>query len=157
MTTGKQANQRARYAALAAAHKWLAARMKQPRQCECEQCQMVLKRQAVCNVVYADTDCVVFTQYVPLDCDAKKYGKWKIEAENDDQIYIGKKIYTDMAGTSKHAKGLNRKRLSVEDFQLWYDGKAPTQTQTQKQNFVNVMAGANMFIERTKRGQINTV
>lgn len=122
--------------------------------------RMVVRRAALQNPdawIYADTDCVVFTEYVPLDCDAKKYGKWKVEAENDEQIYIGKKIYTDIKGESKHAKGLNRKRLSVEDFRLWFAGVAPIQTQTQKQNFVKVMAGANMFAERTKRGQIKTI
>lgn len=122
--------------------------------------RMLVRRAALQNPgawIYADTDCVVFTEYVPLDCDAKKYGKWKVESEGEEQIYIGKKIYTDMAGNSKHAKGLNRKRLAVDDFLKWFDGIAPMQTQTQKQNFVNVMAGAQMFVERTKIGQRVTI
>lgn len=122
--------------------------------------RMVVRKAALQNpaaFIYADTDCVVFTEYVPLDCDAKKYGKWKIESEGEEQIYIGKKIYTDLKGEQKHAKGLNRKRLVVDDFLKWFDGIAPMQTQTQKQNFVNVMSGSQMFISRTKTGQKLTI
>lgn len=51
MKTGKQDNQTKRAAALASAKRWLAARASKPRQCDCEQCRMVLARQAVRNVI----------------------------------------------------------------------------------------------------------
>ena len=96
--------------------------------------RMVVRRAALQNPnswIYADTDCVVFTEYVPLKCDAKKYGFWKVESEGDEQIYITKKVYAKIDGTEKHAKGLNTKPLNVGDFLAWFDGRPPMQTQTQ--------------------------
>lgn len=119
--------------------------------------RMLVRRAALLNPdawIYADTDCVVFMEYVPLKCDAKKYGYWRVEAEGIDHLFITKKVYAKSDGTEKHAKGLNRKDLSIEDFRLWFDGVSPIQTQTQKNNFVKVMAGAPMFREQIKTGQI---
>jgi len=60
MTTGKQQRQTARASALAAAKRWLAARAAVKQQCTCEQCRLVLTRQAVYNIIDA------------RDCDAQR-------------------------------------------------------------------------------------
>jgi hypothetical protein len=52
----------------------------------------------------------------------------------------------------KHSKGLNVKRLEFDDFVKWYDGEIPEQTQIQRQNFVKVMKGSEMFVKRTRKG-----
>lgn len=103
--------------------------------------------------LYADTDCVMYTRPVQLPIDARQYGKWKIEAEGEEFYVIAKKVYAKVDGTEKKAKGLNVKRVSMGDFARWYDGTAPMQDQIQRQNFVAVMSGADMFVQRTKVGQ----
>lgn len=118
--------------------------------------RMVVRRAALLNPdawIYADTDCVVFTQYVPLQCDSKKYGFWKIESEGDGHIFITKKVYAKSDGSEKHAKGLNKKNLSMDDFRLWFQGIPPLQEQLQRNNFVKVMAGSPMYRTQKKYGQ----
>lgn len=118
--------------------------------------RMVVRRAALLDPLawlYADTDCVVFTRPVNLPCDAKKYGFWKIEVAGEPYYHIAKKVYADISASVKHAKGLNIKRLNAEDFEAWYRGSPPEQTQVQRQNFVRVMTGAEMFAERTKLGE----
>jgi hypothetical protein len=103
--------------------------------------------------VYSDTDCCFFDRSVSLDIDPKRYGKWKIEADGELYRIITKKVYASFDGKQSHAKGMNVKRLSMQDFEAWYQGSPPTQTQIHRQNFLAVMTGAEMFVERVKIGQ----
>jgi len=106
--------------------------------------------------IYADTDCVVFTRDVTalLDIDSTRYGAWKIEEAGSEFMFIAKKVY---AATSREAKkysskGLNVKLLKHEDFEMWYEGEPPEQEQTQRQNFLKVMQGAEMFKHQLRKG-----
>lgn len=102
--------------------------------------------------LYADTDCTVFTRPVALPIDPKKYGKWKQETAGEHYRIIGKKIYASLDGKTKTAKGLNVSKLTIEDYERWFNGDAPVQSQLQRQNFVKVMTGTDMFMERTREG-----
>jgi hypothetical protein len=118
--------------------------------------RMVVRRAALLApdaFLYADTDSVVFSRAVDLPIDARKYGLWKIEEEGALYRLITKKVYSDFAGTVKHAKGLVVSRLSAEDFKRWYEGEPPEQLQIQRVNWLKVMTGAPMFAERTKMGE----
>jgi hypothetical protein len=117
--------------------------------------RMVVRRAAVLDPaswLYADTDCVMFSKPIALPTDASIYGKWKIEAEGEQYILIDKKVYASADGKTRHAKGLNIDRVTIENFREWFDGQPPTQTQVQRVNFTKVMTGAEMFAERTKIG-----
>jgi hypothetical protein len=120
--------------------------------------------------LYADTDCVMFDQAVALPVDPSRYGAWKLEAAGVPYLVIAKKVYTDLnyaapiETRSRHAKGMNVRRLSDADFAGWHKGSwtdsdtgevliSPRQKQVQRQNFVKAMTGEPMFIERTKVGQ----
>lgn len=121
------------------------------------QVRMVVRRAALLNPdawLYADTDCVMFKQPVTLDIDAKRYGAWKVEAEGERYKIIAKKVYTSHDGKTKHAKGMNVRKLTGADFDRWLSGTAPRQNQIQRQNFVKVISGFDMFIEREKVGEI---
>jgi len=100
--------------------------------------------------LYADTDCVTFSEPVSLDIDKHRYGAWKIEAEGVPYIIIGKKIYRGADGTVK-AKGLRTKELKERDFLEW-EKKPPTQQQIQRQNFLKVLAGNDMFKNQERKG-----
>lgn len=121
--------------------------------------RMVVRRAALANSaswIYADTDCVVLTAppvpgSIPLN--ASQYGYWKEEENGANYYMIGKKVYASQDGKTKHAKGMNVKHLELNDFQEWYLGRSPKQTQVQRQNFVKVMTGSDMFRERTKVGE----
>ena len=120
--------------------------------------RMVVRRAALLDPdswLYADTDCVMFkqSQTVALDIDLKRYGAWKIEEEGTEFLIAAKKVYTSADGKTKHAKGMNVNRLSVGDFEKWLAGEAPVQTQVQRQSFIKVLSGFDMFIERTKVGE----
>ena len=118
--------------------------------------RMVLRRAILLKPhawLYADTDGIMFSEPVELDTDPKRYGAWKIEAEGEIFRIITKKVYANEDASEKHAKGVNINRLSARDFENWYNGVAPVQTQTQRQNFLDTMAGSHMFFERTKVGQ----
>ncbi len=118
--------------------------------------RMVLRRAILLKPLawlYADTDGIMFSEPVTLDTDPKRYGAWKIEAEGEVFRIITKKVYANEDASEKHAKGVNINRLSARDFENWYNGIAPVQTQTQRQNFLDTMAGSHMFFERTKVGQ----
>jgi len=104
--------------------------------------------------LYADTDCVVFDCAVDLPIDAKRYGYWKIEEAGEHYYMVTKKVYARQDGSILHAKGMNVKRLTKDDFAMWYAGRSPVQKQVQRQNWVKVMTGAPMFAERERRGQI---
>jgi hypothetical protein len=119
--------------------------------------RMVLRRAMLIDPeawLYADTDCVAFSRDVTaaLDIDPGRYGAWKIEESGTPYRIIAKKVYASLDGAKRSAKGLNVKRLTNEDFEQWLAGNPPTQTQTQRQNFVKVMAGSEMYLERQRRG-----
>ena len=103
--------------------------------------------------LYADTDCVIFSHSVDLPLDAKKYGFWKLEESGAHFTLITKKVYYSADFRVKHAKGLNISRLLISDFDAWYAGSPPRQVQIQRQNFLKVMQGGEMFVERAKYGQ----
>lgn len=108
--------------------------------------------------LYSDTDCCFFDRAVnTLPIDPKKYGYWKIEETGAEYRIITKKVYAkfvfDESGKEgRHAKGMNVRRLKMRDFEDWFNGTPPEQTQTHLQNFLAVMTGAEMFVERVKFG-----
>jgi hypothetical protein len=119
--------------------------------------RMVVRRAALIKPdawLYADTDCVVFSEDVThlLDIDAKRYGAWKIEELGTEYRIIAKKVYQNVETGKGNAKGLNVKRLTAEDFKKWYEGTPPVQAQVQRRNFVKVMAGEEMYGEMVRSG-----
>jgi hypothetical protein len=118
--------------------------------------RMVVRRAALVNpdeFVYADTDCVAFT--VPaheLDIHQIRYGAWKQETNGEPHIVLGKKAYATADGTTIRCKGLNVKRLTIEDMELWRDGQPPAQEQVQRVSFMKVMAGRAMFRDQVRHG-----
>lgn len=119
--------------------------------------RMVVRRAALVNPdawIYADTDCVVFSKPVTLPMDAIEYGKWKLEVDGESYRFIQKKVYAKIGGGDKHAKGMNVKRLSDADFEAWFNGQAPEQSQLHRNNFIKVMTGSPMFIQRDKVGEV---
>ena len=121
------------------------------------QVRMVVRRAALKNPdawLYADTDCVMYRAPVRLDIDPRRYGAWKVEAEGERYKIIAKKVYTSSDGKTKHAKGMNVKKLTGADFDRWLAGVAPRQNQLHRQNFVKVISGFDMFIEREKVGEV---
>jgi len=119
-------------------------------------------RKAACHApgafIYADTDCVVFSKKVHhLDVDPRRYGAWKWESDGTRFYFIAKKVYFGDAekegdAPTKHAKGLRVRELEKEQFEKWFEGAPPTQTQTQRRNFLKVMAGQAMFADMTRNG-----
>jgi len=109
--------------------------------------------------LYADTDCLAFSEAVDLPIHASKYGLWKIEEAGADYWIINKKVYAKKSGTwdrghARHAKGMNVNRLGRAEFKAWFDGCPPSQVQVQRQNFVKFVTGTAMFAERTKVGEV---
>jgi hypothetical protein len=117
--------------------------------------RMVVRRAALTNPdawLYADTDCVIFTEAANLDIDQSRYGAWKIECEGDEYRIITKKVYAKTDNSEKHAKGMNVQKLTADDFEKWARGEVPTQKQLHRNNLSKVLAGADMYIERVRRG-----
>lgn len=119
--------------------------------------RMVIRRAALIDPdswLYADTDCVVFSRDVTesLDIHPSRYGAWKVEDAGTDYKIIAKKVYLNTENNVGHAKGLNVKRLTPDDFHQWFAGDVPTQDQVQRQNFLMVMRGAEMYRHQTRRG-----
>jgi hypothetical protein len=127
--------------------------------------RMVVRRAALISAdtwLYADTDCVVFSSDVTasLDIHSKRYGAWKIEAQGAQYRIIAKKVYSEIDFDAdpknkkaiRHAKGLNVKYLTPQDFETWYLGTAPVQKQVHRNNFVKVMRGQDMYVERNRKG-----
>lgn len=56
------------------------------------------------------------------------------------------------SGKDQHAKGMNVRKLTMKQFELWQNGEVPVQTQIHRNNFMKVLAGAEMYIERVRRG-----
>lgn len=118
--------------------------------------RMVLRRgilQAPDAWLYADTDCLIFSRPVALPIDPGRYGWWKIEEQGTEYVLANKKVYASIDGATKHAKGMNVKRLVTEDFVRWYEGSPPEQTQVHRQNYIKVLTGFEMFEERVKVGE----
>lgn len=105
--------------------------------------------------LYADTDACAFKRRVPaLDrlIDPLRYGYWKLEADGDEHIFVTKKGYANAESGEIHAKGLNLKDLTVDDFRDWFGGKVPVQTQVQRQALVRVLQGDPMFKDQQRQG-----
>ena len=118
--------------------------------------RMVLRRAILLNPkawLYADTDGVMFSEPVKLDISATRYGAWKEEAAGEVFRIITKKVYANHDASERHAKGVNIKRLTNDDFVKWFDGVPPEQIQSHRTNLLNVMAGHDMFHEHKKVGQ----
>lgn len=121
------------------------------------QVRMVLRRAVLLapeSWLYADTDCIVFDRDLTaqLDIDPKRYGAWKIEEAGTPYRIIAKKVYAQIDGDKRSAKGLNVKRLSAEDFARWFEGDEPAQDQIQLNNFFAVLVGADMYRKQHRRG-----
>ncbi|HJZ10811.1 MAG TPA: DNA polymerase, partial [Acidobacteriota bacterium] len=119
--------------------------------------RMVVRRAALLDPdswLYADTDCVMFSSDVTskLDVDPLRYGAWKVEARGEPYRIVAKKVYANGDASIKHAKGMNTKNLSSDDFERWLAGEVPKQQQVQRVNFVRVMQGAHMFRNLERRG-----
>lgn len=125
--------------------------------------RMVVRRATLLDPeawLYADTDCVMFSRSVTdrLPIDAKTYGFWKIEEEGAEYEVIAKKVYTETdaetpeAKRKRSAKGMNVKRLTQRDFDQWFEGEPPKQHQVQRQNFMVVMHGAEMYRDQLRTG-----
>jgi hypothetical protein len=119
--------------------------------------RMVLRRAILLRPddwLYADTDCVVFASDVTnmLDIDPKRYGAWKLEESGTHFRIIAKKVYQNVETGKGHAKGLNVKRLTPDDYEAWFHGTPPVQDQVQRNNFVSVMQGAEMYRLQTRAG-----
>ena len=119
--------------------------------------RMRVRRAAIIDpeaFLYADTDAVTFFRPVTLDIDPGRYGAWKVEEAGTEYIIAAKKVYASVDGKTKHAKGMTVRYLTTEDYEKWLAGVPPIQTQIQRQNFVKVLAGYDMFVERVKTGEI---
>lgn len=119
--------------------------------------RMVVRRAALLDSsawLYADTDCVVFDRDMTdrLHTHPSKYGAWKVEEQGTDFRIIAKKVYFNVATGKGHAKGLNVKRLAPSDFETWFDGMPPIQEQVQRNSFLKVLQGAEMYRSQTRRG-----
>ena len=119
--------------------------------------RMVVRRAALLRPeswLYADTDCVVFDSDVTdlLDCDPKRYGAWKVEDAGVEYQIIAKKVYFNVKAGKGSAKGLNVKKLTPSDFDNWHKGTPPEQVQTQRNNFMQVMRGAEMYRTQKRKG-----
>lgn len=119
--------------------------------------RMVVRQAALIDPgawLYADTDCVVFSRDVTdrLDIDAKRYGAWKIEEAGTQFQIIAKKVYANVETGEGSAKGLHVRKVTPAQFTEWLAGKPPVQTQVQRNNFVAVMKGAEMYREQTRAG-----
>ena len=123
--------------------------------------RMVLRRAALVDVdawLYADTDCLVFSRDVTdkLDIHPSRYGAWKIEEAGTRYQIIAKKVYSQIDGDAgkrkRSAKGMNVKRLSEADFSEWFEGRPPVQDQVQRQNFLAVLQGAEMYRAQKRSG-----
>jgi hypothetical protein len=121
--------------------------------------------------LYADTDCIVFSEDVTwlLDIDPAIYGHWKVEEEGAVYSFINKKVYFSHEAkknptapaigpvveypVTAHAKGVHVQELTLRQFHDWYSGEAiPHQDQLQRNNFIATMAEQDMFVPRGRSG-----
>jgi len=126
--------------------------------------RMVVRCAALLNPLawlYADTDCLVFSEPIDLPCHPSKYGAWKVETNGEHYRIIGKKVYCQVNANAenavKHAKGMNVSRLGDAAFKRWYAGRAPVQIQLHRKNFLRFLGDSNNMFETRKRcGEIKT-
>lgn len=104
--------------------------------------------------LYADTDCVMFTRDMTahLDIDTSRYGAWKVEDAGKFYRVIAKKVYAAIDDSSRSAKAMRVNDLTVDDFALWQSGYAPMQAQVQRNNFLRVLQGVEMFRRQVRSG-----
>lgn len=119
--------------------------------------RMVVRKAALVDPdswLYADTDCVVFSRDITstLDIDPKRYGAWKIEESGTDFQIIAKKVYTNTETGKGSAKGLHVRKVTPAQFTEWLNGTPPIQEQVQRNNFLKVMQGAEMYRSQVRRG-----
>lgn len=122
--------------------------------------RMVVRRAALLAPLawlYADTDCVVFSADVTeaLDIDPKRYGAWKVEESGTPYQIIAKKVYAEVGegnDLKRSAKGLHVKQVTPAQFTEWLAGIPPVQQQVQRNNFLRVMEGAEMYRAQTRAG-----
>jgi hypothetical protein len=119
--------------------------------------RMKVRRAALLNPsawLYADTDCVIYSEDMTaaLDIHPSRYGAWKVEEQGTVYRISAKKVYQDTASKKGTAKGLHVRELTDEDFERWFEGDEPEQEQIQRQNFLSVMQGAEMFKKQIRRG-----
>ncbi len=121
--------------------------------------RMVLRRAALLDPeawLYADTDCVVFSRDVTdrLDIHPSRYGAWKVEEAGTVYRIIAKKVYAQDGGDKpkRSAKGMRVRELSAQDFAEWFDGTPPVQLQTQRNNFLAVLRGVDMYRAQERAG-----
>ena len=124
--------------------------------------RMVVRRAILTNPkgwIYADTDCVVFDSPADLAIDKKQYGKWKQETSGEEYSFIVKKGYFSQDKTTVHCKGMNIKnadgslKFTDKELEKWWQGEPPKQAQTQRKNFLKVIAGDDMYHGRKKTAQ----
>lgn len=119
--------------------------------------RMVVRRAALlapAQWLYADTDCAVFSRDVSaeLDIDPKRYGAWKVEEAGTNFQIIAKKVYTNTVTGKGSAKGLHVKQVTPGQFTEWLNGTPPVQEQVQRNNFMKVMQGAEMYRSQLRTG-----
>ena len=116
------------------------------------------------HFVKCDTDSVAFSRPIAhLKIDPIHYGDWKLEIEGKPYVVIAKKVYASLetkldpkmkqlVPVSAKAKGLNVKRLTMDDFFAWYNGQRPEQIQIQKRSFRRFLSGEAMFAKQKRKG-----
>lgn len=140
--------------------------------------RMVVRRAALLSPatwLYADTDCTVFAADVSagLDIDPKRYGAWKVEESGTRFQIIAKKVYTSIADertrmdwdhadpdvkaaarkrVKSSAKGLHVRNVTPAQFDAWVAGAPPEQVQTQRNNFLRVLEGREMYRSQARKG-----
>lgn len=123
--------------------------------------RMIVRRAALLageTFLYADTDCLVASAPVDVPIDPRRYGYWKAEVAGEEYLIINKKTYAQAnweegAEPVRHAKGLNVRRLTREDFVRWHEGESPEQEQLQRGSLIRVLTGEHMFVRRVKVGE----
>lgn len=124
--------------------------------------RMVVRRAALLAPdawLYADTDCVVFSSEPQgLDIHPSRYGAWKVEEEGTRYQIIAKKVYASTEGSDdpekwkRSAKGMHIRQITPLQFTGWLGGSPPVQEQVQRNNFLRVMEGAEMYRFQRRTG-----
>lgn len=104
------------------------------------------------RIVYADTDCLMVEHGTPLNIEIhpSRYGAWEEEANGEQYLVIGKKIYANLDDRTIHAKGLRVRELTILAMEEWFNGNVPKQTQVQLQSFMHL--SGEMFRTLDRKG-----
>lgn len=113
--------------------------------------------------LYADTDCVAFSQDMTaeLDIDVARYGAFKVEASGERYGLIAKKTYWHDTDDVKRpgypvesrCKGLNPTLITTLDWHRWYrTGVPPEQHQVQRLNVIRTIETGIMFRNYDRKG-----